>query len=96
MSVPRIVHGGADRYSVSGSQDFAGELLDLRRSHDLWTDAEDVSSNLAWAYEKASRDQNIQEGLGKALRSRDYEGMQDTLDDLTRLRWPVIGRPYHW
>ena len=78
----------------SGSQDFAGELLDLRRSHDLWTDAEDVSSNLAWAYEKASRDQNIQEGLGKALRSRDYEGMQDTLDDLTRLalagNWPAI------
>jgi len=78
----------------SGSQQAVPELLDLRRSYDLWNGADDISPNLYRAFERPLEDVKRHGRIEKALESADGHRFTKAIDDLTRdalvSDWPLL------
>lgn len=61
------------------------ELLDLRKSHSLWNDAGNISTNLYRAFQRAMKEKNNHARIRQLVSEPDPEGLADTLDVLTRI-----------
>src|SRR5262249_54767630 len=78
----------------SGSQAFVPELLDLRKSNQLWSDAADFSPDLHGAYESVLKRFPVRDQIEKAIAERNGRRLGDLADDLTRealtADWPLL------
>ena len=61
------------------------ELLDLRKSYSLWKDADDVSTNLYRAFQRAIQDERMRRRIDRLVSEWNAKRLLDALDDLTRL-----------
>src|SRR5262249_42002469 len=69
-----------------GRQKAVAELLDLRKSQSLWEGTEGISADLHKAYRRALRaGGRLRAAVEKAIVERDWSGMKELADSLTRL-----------
>jgi hypothetical protein len=61
------------------------DLLDLRKSHNLWKDTEYISANLYRAFQRAIQRGDIYARIHDLVSNPDKKRLSDELDDLTRV-----------
>lgn len=78
----------------SGSQQAVPELLDLRKSYELWDGTDDISANLYRAFERPLDDVKRLGRISEALALGDGRRITKAIDDLTRdalvSDWPLL------